>query len=143
MNSIKITVSVLLAAGLLTIFTQNVFASTQTDENGFNQGYNLGLEQGQVAHQAKVFHIGNIACIGQTLAYCDGYIAGYLDGFFSTIPTNTVTHNTTTRIIVHEKHHIDNGCHPRDNMTVNCKDGKIIKQDKPVDKPKGNGTIGN
>lgn len=127
MKNIQIIVSVLFAAGLLTISTQNVMASTNTNENGFNQGYNAGLAQGGIDRQAHVFHIGTI-CIGHTLAWCDGYTDGYLDGFFSVLPT--VTHSsTTTRIIVHDNHHNDHhsgdkGCH--DNMT-SCDVKKIPK----------------
>ena len=134
MKPILTSVLLIVTALTLAVPTTAAFASTQTDENGFNQGYDNGLAQGQIGHQAKMFHIGSV-CIGQTLAWCDGFIAGYLDGFFSTIPTNTVTHSTTTRIIVHEGHHTDNGCHPRDNMTVNCKDGKIVKPDIVVPPP--------
>jgi len=134
----QILTSALLIVTALTLAVPTAaFASTNTDENGFNQGYNNGLAQGGIDRQAKIFHIGSI-CIGQTLAWCDGYLSGYLDGFFSTLPTsNTVTHNTVTHktIVIHEDHHQKNkGCH--DNMT-NCD----MKPTKPKDKPKGNGTL--
>jgi hypothetical protein len=129
-----ITSALLIITALTLAVPTAAFASTTTDENGFNQGYTNGLAQGQIDRQAKIFHVGTI-CIGQTLAWCNGYLSGYLDGFFSTLPTSTVTHNTTTRIIIHEDHHKNKGCH--DNMT-NCKPMKV---DKPKDKPKGNGTI--
>jgi hypothetical protein len=123
MRNQKIILSVMVAISALTLTTygsaNTVFASTATDENGFNQGYNLGLAQGQIGHQAKIFHIG-AACIGQTLAWCNGYTSGYLDGFFSTLPTNTVTHSTT-KIIVHREHH--RGLPSCDKITVgSCKD---------------------
>jgi len=120
----QILTSALLIVTALTLAVPTAaFASTSTDENGFTMGYSNGLAQGQIDHQAKIFHIGTI-CVGQTVAWCAGYTDGYLDGFFSTLPTNTVTHNTTTKIIVHEGHH-QKGCH--DNMT-SCDNNKPVKK---------------
>jgi|GEM_PF-2771912 len=86
-------------------------ANAQTDE--FSAGYTTGVQQGGIDKHANIFHIGSI-CLGQTANWCNGFLSGYLDGFFSTLPTST--HTTT---IIRESHRGErSGCH--DNMT-NCK----------------------
>lgn len=88
-------IGILALAAVLTIIP-SAFATNGDD--GFTFGYNNGVEQGTIAHNAHVFHIGTV-CIGNTEAWCNGYIAGYLDGFFQSGFPTTSSHTTVT---IHE-----------------------------------------
>jgi hypothetical protein len=125
----------------MNVYLNNILAENQIKAHGliytyptvkaqtsdFTTGYSDGNQQGLSDRHSNVFHIGNI-CLNQSNSYCNG---GYLDGFFSTLPTNT---HTTSGIIVHEEHP---KCH--DNMT-DC--GKKTPPTPPPTPPckKVNGT---
>ena len=107
----------LLLAALLPILlvaSPLVFAQTSSD---FSTAYKDGQAQAQ-ADGNNGFHLGSI-CSNNSNQYCEGYISGYLDQWFSHLPTST--HTTT---IIRESHR-GGGCH----------DGNCTKGPTPIPKP--------
>jgi len=98
MNSIFFGIS--LFFGLILVASPLVFAQA----SDFSTGYNDGQSQAQ-ADRNNGFHIGSI-CSNNSNQYCEGYISGYLDQWFSHSPTST--HTTIT---IHESDHGKGGCH--------------------------------
>lgn len=95
-----VIVSFVAVIALLTIVPTLSWATS--DDNGFLNGYNTGVPFGDTARKAGSVHIGPI-CIGQTEAWCSGFIIGFLDGLNLVKATGHSSSTTTTnKIIIHE-----------------------------------------
>lgn len=123
-------IGTLAISALLTMTMPAAFATS--NDNGFTLGYNNGVMQGTIGHNAHMFHIGTV-CIGQSEAWCQGFTDGYLDGFFQNgIPTSSSSSHTT--ITIHGGGGHDHDCDHRHNDTMMshcvhlpCQNGQIIK----------------
>jgi hypothetical protein len=107
--------------------------SASAQASDYSTGYNDGQSQAQ-ADRNNGFHLGSI-CSNNSNQYCEGYISGYLDQWFSHFPTST--HTTT---IIRESHRGERGgCHG-DNCTKIPPTPPVPVPPVPPTPPKDNGT---
>ena len=92
----------LFLVALIPILLIGVQQSANAQTSDFSTGYNDGQSQAQ-ADRNNGFHLGSI-CSNNSNQYCEGYISGYLDQWFSHSPS------THTTVIIHESHK-GGGCH--------------------------------